>query len=91
MQHQVENAINGLLAGQLTQLEDEELLDELNGIMSGMGIDFDDVASTKSTAGSQPQLDLPEVPSSVPLPPAPTHEINSRIEEQEREREGVLA
>lgn len=85
--YQVENAINGLLAGQLTQLEDAELLDELDSIMSGLGIDTDegvDNSKTKTSAERTPQL--PEVPTTVLLPQAPSTPIESHSPNKDKKK-----
>ena len=78
----MENTINKLLAGQLTTLEDEELLLELNSIMEGMGIATEEGEQEKRmTTGvglnrnQQETLDLPEVPTAAILPSVPTSPI----------------
>lgn len=62
---QVENAINQLLIGQLTQLEDAELMEELDSIMASVAGD--------TVAEGSVYVDLPAVPTHQPvaLPTAP--------------------
>jgi hypothetical protein len=69
----VENQINKLLAGQLKQLDDEELLKELDDLIS-----TENVTNTPKMILNNKKndnLDLPEAPSHQILPEAPQSNV----------------
>lgn len=77
---EVENQINAVLAGQITQIEETDLLDELNQLMAQHA---QPVADRKDVEVSNVILSMPEAPTGkiTVFPAAPDHDIIIKEEE----------